>query len=73
MIIQQHEMRKNTTMIITHSEKFLTVSDEIMLVVGGEIAERGSKDHIWPMIKDDIACRWRERCGGNANDAYCYR
>jgi Fe-S cluster assembly ATP-binding protein len=73
MIIQQHERRRNTTMVITHSERFLTVSDEIMLIADGGIAERGSKDQIWPLIKDDITCRWRERCGGEANDPYCYR
>lgn len=73
MIIEQHERRKNTTMIITHSEKFLTAADEIMLVAEGGIAERGKKDQIWPLIKDDIACRWRDRCGGRVNDPNCYR
>lgn len=73
MIIDMHERRKNTTMVITHSERFLSVADEIMLVAEGRIEERGSKDKIWPLIKDDIACRWRDRCGGDLRDPNCYR
>ncbi|MDH7478611.1 MAG: ATP-binding cassette domain-containing protein [Syntrophomonadaceae bacterium] len=73
MIIDMHERRKNTTMVITHSERFLNVADEIMLVAEGRVAERGSKEQIWPLIKDDIACRWRDRCGGDLRDPNCYR
>lgn len=73
MIVQQHQERKNTTLVITHSERFLTVADEIVLVANGEIVERGDVDHIWPLIKDEMACRWRESCGGEAHDPKCCR
>jgi len=73
MIVQQHQERKKTTLVITHSERFLAVADEIVLVANGEIAERGDVDRIWPLIKDEIACRWRGSCGGEAYDPKCYR
>jgi len=72
MIIEQHHLQHNTTLIITHSERFLKLADEILLVANGEIVDRGQVDRIWPQIKDEIACRWRENCGGEFSGAKCY-
>ncbi|HHV61782.1 MAG TPA: ATP-binding cassette domain-containing protein [Firmicutes bacterium] len=63
----------STTVVITHNERFLRAADEIVLMAEGEVKERGSADAIWPMIEDDIACRWRTTCGGELDEAECYR
>ncbi|NPV52004.1 MAG: ATP-binding cassette domain-containing protein [Firmicutes bacterium] len=63
----------STTVVITHNEKFLRAADEILLMAEGEVKERGSVEAIWPMIEDDIACRWRTTCGGELDEAECYR
>lgn len=73
VIISQHRKRLGTTLIITHNERFLMAADEILLVADGEIRERGDVTRIWPMIKDDYNCQWRNCCGGDLNDPNCIR
>lgn len=73
VIINQHHKRQGTTLVITHNERFLMAADEVMLVADGEIRERGKVDKIWPLIKDDYNCQWRNQCGGETNDPNCIR
>lgn len=73
MIIERHHLRNITTITITHNERFLSMADEVLLLAEGQIKERGKRDKVWPLIKDDIACQWRQKCGGEASDPDCYR
>ena len=73
VIIEHHHRRNRTTLAITHNERFLSVADEVLLLAEGEVRARGNRDKVWPLIKDDITCQWRQRCGGEASDLNCYR
>ncbi|NLK51188.1 MAG: ATP-binding cassette domain-containing protein [Syntrophomonadaceae bacterium] len=73
MVVQRHHLRNSITLTITHNERFLSVADEVLLIAEGEIKERGKRDQVWPLIKDDIICQWRRNCGGEFSDPKCYR
>lgn len=73
-IVEQHQLReKATSIVITHNERFLSVADEVFLVAEGEIKKRGRADQIWPLIRDQLACEWKQTCGGEHRDINCYR
>lgn len=71
VISSEHQSREMTTIIITHNERFLQAADEIILLADGEIKERGNADKIWPLIKDEMACKWCNTCGGDPDGAEC--
>ncbi len=63
LIIQSHHKAiKRTTIIISHSEKFLKAADEIIVVANGKIQVRGNYAEIHPLIQEGINCRWRKVC-----------
>ncbi|HHY46122.1 MAG TPA: ATP-binding cassette domain-containing protein [Firmicutes bacterium] len=70
---RQKNKKDGITIVITHNERFLKASDEILLMSDGRIQQQGDADEIWPMIRDDVACRWRASCGGELDEAECYR
>mgnify|MGYP001330992239 CR=1 FL=1 len=55
---------ERTTIIISHSEKFLEAADEIIVVAEGKVQERGNMEKIRPLIEEGIECRWRQICLG---------
>ncbi len=57
-----HDKKEATILIISHQERILRLADEIILVAGGRITERGSVDEIYPKIlKDTVsACTMLE-------------
>lgn len=68
IIIKKHrENPDRTAVIITHNEQFLPICDEIILVSEGGIADQGPAEFIWPTIKDEIACKMKEQCGGGTH------
>ena len=74
VIKQKHEKEGLTTVLISHQERILSLVDEIILIVGGKIQDIGSKDRIWPIIKDVVGCQWYKVCGGDVEDeAECRR
>jgi Fe-S cluster assembly ATP-binding protein len=73
MIIEYHNLRNRMTLAITHNERFISVADEVLLLAEGELRARGKSADVWPMIKDDITCQWRQRCGGETSELNCYR
>lgn len=74
VIIEHHHRLNRTTLAITHNERFLSVADEVLLLAEGEIKERGTREKIWPLIKDEVTCEWRKKCGGMMiNELNCYR
>ena len=70
---RQRSKQDAVTIVITHNERFLKAADEILLMSDGRIQEQGGADKIWPLIRDDVACRWRASCGGELDEAECYR
>ncbi len=65
LIIYSHrQAEERTTIIISHSERFLETADEIIVVAGGQIQERGRMEEIRPLIDEGIHCRWRKTCLG---------
>lgn len=66
---EKHEKEGVTTVLISHQERILSLVDEIILVVGGEIQDIGDKDRIWPIIKDVVGCQWYKECSRRDTDA----
>ena len=48
-----HDKKEATILIISHQERILRLADEIILVAGGKITERGTVDEIYPKIIAD--------------------
>ena len=48
-----HDRKEATILIISHQERILRLADEIILVAGGKITERGTVDEIYPKILED--------------------
>lgn len=48
-----HDKKEATILIISHQERILRLADEIILVAGGKISERGSVEEIYPKILAD--------------------
>ena len=57
-----HDKKEATILIISHQERILRLADEIILVAGGKISERGSVEKIYPKILADTvsACSMLE-------------
>lgn len=74
-VIRSHRYTpERTTIIISHSEKFLEAADEIIIIAGGQVQERGKMDTIRPLIEEGIHCRWRKIClEGMESEAQCTR
>lgn len=70
VIYSHHQAQERTTIIISHSERFLEAADEIIVVAGGVIQEQGKMETIRPLLEKGIHCRWRKIClGEEANYA----
>lgn len=65
LIVNSHRRaEKRITIIISHHERFLETADEIIVVAGGAVQERGRMDKIRPLIAEGASCRWRPICMG---------
>ena len=74
VIRSHHHAKDRTTILISHSERFLEAADEIIIIANGEVQERGKMDTIRPLIEGGIHCRWRKSClEGIEDEAQCYR
>ncbi|MBC7344852.1 MAG: ATP-binding cassette domain-containing protein [Clostridia bacterium] len=74
VIISEHDrLEDRITVVITHNEKFLRSADEIILVAGGEVKERGTSDEMMARLEGDLVCRFKGICGGELDAPECYR
>lgn len=48
-----HRKKEATILIISHQERIIRLADEIVLVAGGEVQDRGSVERIYPKILAD--------------------
>jgi Fe-S cluster assembly ATP-binding protein len=63
LIIHSHVQAKiRTTILISHSEKFLEAADEIIVIADGRVQERGKMADIRPLLEAGIHCQWRKVC-----------
>lgn len=62
-----------SSLVITHSEKFLQQADEVLLLEQGRLVEAGPPAMVWPHLAQDLACRWQAECGGETGAADCHR
>lgn len=55
--------RDSTIIVISHQERIIDLADEIVVLSGGEVAQRGSRDEILPSILADTepACKFLPR------------
>jgi Fe-S cluster assembly ATP-binding protein len=49
-----HQQRRATMIIISHQERIIQLADEIVVVGGGDILQRGATEDIFPLINADI-------------------
>lgn len=54
-----------TAIVISHNENILPICDEIIVIEDGKVADRGTADQVWHLIKDEIECKVRTRCQGD--------
>jgi Fe-S cluster assembly ATP-binding protein len=76
MVLRSHSQTKErTTIIISHSEKFLEAADQIIIMAQGQVQEKGKMAEIRPLIEEGIHCRWQKVCmeGDDADAAQCNR
>ena len=45
-----HDSKQATIVIISHQERIIRLADEILLIAGGRLQDRGSVDEIYPKI-----------------------
>ena len=45
-----HDSKQATIIIISHQERIIRLADEILLIAGGRLQDRGSVDKIYPKI-----------------------
>ena len=48
-----HEKRQATIIIISHQERIINLADEIVMIAGGEVVERGAKEEMFPKILEN--------------------
>lgn len=53
-----HETSDATIIIISHQERIISLADEIAVVSGGQISERGSRDEIFPKLLGTGGCAY---------------
>ncbi len=69
LVIYSHRQAEGrTSIIISHSEKFLEAADEIIVVAGGTIQEQGTMEAIRPLINEGVHCQWRKICLGEEDN-----
>ncbi len=61
-VIGSSHREDTTTVVISHQEKILNMVDEIILIKEGTVSMRGSRDQIWPQIKESAECACRKNC-----------
>lgn len=61
-IIGESNRADTVTIIISHQEKILTMVDEIILLEEGAVTMQGSRDEVWPLIRDSSRCGCRRDC-----------
>lgn len=52
--------QERTLVVISHQERILSIADEIIVIDGGKVTKRGSRDEVLPsLLSGDLKC---ERC-----------
>ena len=57
-----HDSKQATIIIISHQERIIRLADEILLVAGGRLVDRGAVDEIYPKImsQTSVGCNLLE-------------
>lgn len=65
-----NQIKESSIVIISHQEKILNISDEIVLLADGEISAIGQKEEILPLLLKQTArpCKVMLDKGGNNNE-----
>lgn len=66
IVMKYQNNPRGAAIIITHNENLLPICDEIIVVEDGQVTQKGSPQQVWPLIKDEIECKMKYRCGGEA-------
>lgn len=48
-----HEQNNGSIMIISHQERILNIADEIVIIADGQVANKGSRDEIYPLLLNE--------------------
>ena len=56
-----HETSDATIIVISHQERIISLADEIAVISGGQISERGSRDEIFPKLLGTGGCDYMRK------------
>ncbi len=62
-----HAAKKSTVLVISHQERIMSLADEIIVISGGKVQHRGTKEEIMPYILGDNYAT----CEGDAAACNC--
>ena len=48
-----HEQNNGSILIISHQERILNIADEIVVIANGQVANKGSRDEIYPLLLNE--------------------
>lgn len=63
MVTRSHEEHPDRiTIVISHSERFISKADELIVLAEGKVQSQGRMDDLRTNILEELNCRWRRQC-----------
>ena len=50
------------TIVISHSERFITQADELIVMAEGQVQSQGRLADVRTTLMEELNCRWRKQC-----------
>jgi len=66
-----HSQKKSTILVISHQERIIKLADEIVVISGGKVSRRGTREEIMPYILGDTVADCCGNCQGNTATCGC--
>jgi Fe-S cluster assembly ATP-binding protein len=63
------------TIVISHSERFISQADELIVLADGQVQSQGKLSELRTSIMEELNCRWRNQCQVEEDEdaVECYR
>jgi len=63
VVSQSHrEHPDRITIVISHSERFITQADELIVMAEGQVQSQGRLADVRTTLMEELNCRWRKQC-----------
>lgn len=76
LVSQSHQEHPDRiTIVISHSERFISQADELIVMAGGQLQSQGRLSELRTTLMEELNCRWRTKCRLEEDEdaAECYR